>query len=406
MLSLFLCVSASGGLQLGGSRYSATTARRSHTWPRMADGCDSYDTNEVVIAARKGKVDLLAELLAADSTAANTAVRCEKIPLMDGATSIIWAARQGRFEVCELLVANSADVNFAAESGWTALYAAALNGHDTIVELLVSNGASIQAAMGLGDERTNLNLQRMLQAADLASATPPALQQQPTKPVAAFPPPAAPPAAAAAAPAPVAATDPTAIITSAASPDDAPADWKTAARAVVAAPTPVEPQSTPIFAPTPAASSSSDGALAGMGELDAMKLRLEWRAPASPEEQAGADRARQTVFKYRHDRIKELEAALAYGQPRAPAAASAPAAAAPAPTAPPPAVPAQWAATSAPVVAAAPNAAPTSQALAIDASLLARIQALEAQVNAMGGGFESGYAKGFAEGFIAGREAK
>ena len=43
-----------------------------------------------------------------------------------------------------------------------------------------------------------------------------------------------------------------------------------------------------------------------------MKLRLEWRAPRTPGEQRGPDAARQTVFKYRHDRIQELEAAMAH----------------------------------------------------------------------------------------------
>ena len=39
------------------------------------------------------------------------------------------------------------------------------------------------------------------------------------------------------------------------------------------------------------------------------------------------------------------------------------------------------------------------------AAVLARLQALEAKLEAMGGGYESGYAKGFAEGFAAGRAA-
>ena len=49
---------------------------------------------------------------------------------------------QGKLEAVQLLLSNAADVNAAAQSGWTALYAAALNGHETIVELLVSNDAS------------------------------------------------------------------------------------------------------------------------------------------------------------------------------------------------------------------------------------------------------------------------
>jgi len=376
-LLALVCISMSTGLQLGAVRLGTGTAHGSHGYPLRMTAFDSYDTNEVVVAARKGKVDVLYALLDADRAAANFPVKCEKIPTMDGATSIIWAARQGRLEAVQLLLSNKAEVNAASQSGWTALYAAALNGHEAIVELLVNNGACVQAAMEIGDERTNLNLQRMLEVADLSSATPPALQQQPMKSTVAFPP-RAPPAEAAQPPSPsppalLRQPDATALKIAAA---DAPADWKVAARAETI--------------PAPLA---SEGALAGMGELEAMKVRLEWRAPPSPEEQAGADRARQTVFKYRHDRIKELEAAMAYGQPRAPAAA---APAAPAATAFVPA------AASSAVAPAAVTV--TRGATVVDASLLARIVELEAKVNAMSGGFEAGYAKGFAEGFVAGRK--
>ena len=174
-----LAVVSSGGLANFGtaahpSVRGAGTARHSRLLPRMMAG-DSYDTNEAVLAARKGKTEALSELLAADKAAANTAVKCAKIPTMDGATPIIWAARQvpltltltlaltrcaswrqrttpsptpipipnqGKLEAVRLLLSNAADVNAAAQSGWTALYAAALNGHESIVELLVSNDAS------------------------------------------------------------------------------------------------------------------------------------------------------------------------------------------------------------------------------------------------------------------------
>ena len=102
-----LAVVSTGGLHLGTaarpSGLCASTARHSRLLPRMTAG-DSYDTNQVVLAARKGKTEALSELLAADRTAANTAVKCAKIPTMDGATPIIWAARQGKFEaVCAVL---------------------------------------------------------------------------------------------------------------------------------------------------------------------------------------------------------------------------------------------------------------------------------------------------------------
>ena len=93
-----LAVVSSGGLAyLGTAAHpcvrGAGTARHSRLLPRMTAG-DSYDTNEAVLAARKGKTEALSELLAADKAAANTAVKCAKIPTMDGATPIIWAARQ------------------------------------------------------------------------------------------------------------------------------------------------------------------------------------------------------------------------------------------------------------------------------------------------------------------------
>ena len=93
-----LAVVSSGGLANFGtaahpSVRGAGTARHSRLLPRMMAG-DSYDTNEAVLAARKGKTEALSELLAADKAAANTAVKCAKIPTMDGATPIIWAARQ------------------------------------------------------------------------------------------------------------------------------------------------------------------------------------------------------------------------------------------------------------------------------------------------------------------------
>ena len=64
------CISGSSGLQLGVVRLGA---REPRVYPlRMTD---SYDTNEVVVAARKGKVDMLAALLVDDSAAANVPVR-------------------------------------------------------------------------------------------------------------------------------------------------------------------------------------------------------------------------------------------------------------------------------------------------------------------------------------------
>ena len=261
-----LAVVSTSGLHLhqhGGATRTcglgASAARRSRLWPRMVAGGDSYDTNEVVLAARKGKTEALSALLAADRAAANTAVACAKIPTMDGATPIIWAARQGKLEAVQLLLSNAADVNAAAQSGWTALYAAALNGHENIVTLLVSNDASVAAAMGLGDERTNLNLRRMLREAYVVtSVAAPAQQQQLAASTAAYRPAA-----------------PASAVPAAAMPSSV---WDSVARATA--------EVTPAPAPPMPASGASSGALTGLGELGELRLRQEWRAPPTPEEQA------------------------------------------------------------------------------------------------------------------------
>ena len=120
--------------------------------------------------------------------------------------------------------------------------------------------------------------------------------------------------------------------------------------------------------------------------------------PNPDRNQTLADAARQTVFKYRHDRIQDLQNARAYGQPRAPS---------PAPTAQW-AGPSQTAATPAPVVAASSPPADTATAgggaVSVDGSVLARLEALEAALQGVGG-YDAGFAQGFAQGFAAGHEA-
>jgi len=327
----------------------------------------SYDTNLVVLAARKGNTVSLAELLKADAAEANVAVRCEKIATMDGATPLIWAARQGKLAAVQILLSACANVNAVASSGWTALYAAAQNGHEDIVGLLVDNGANIKAAMDVGDERTNLNLQRMLQDVGSLSAMPPALQQPPMLVDS--------PYATEDLPMSASAPSPTFPDLPAEQPVVEPSNWKAAARAE-----------------TTTLAGSPESALAGMSELDAMKLRLEWRAPPTPEEQRGADAARQTVFKYRHDRIQELEAAIAIGGVTALGGSST-------------ATLEAAAAVTMPSGGTPPTMNFQGSSASVDAAVLARLQALETQLEAMSGGYlyESGYAKGFAEGFAAGR---
>ena len=62
----------------------------------------SYDTNALVLAARKGKVEALSELLSQPSVEIDLAVRCDKVPTMDGASALVWAARQGQLEAASL----------------------------------------------------------------------------------------------------------------------------------------------------------------------------------------------------------------------------------------------------------------------------------------------------------------
>jgi hypothetical protein len=371
MLGFFLGLVVTSSVQICGHPPCRLFSSRACSPPRMSVGAGSYDTNLVVLAARKGNTESLAELLKADAEEANVAVRCDKIATMDGATPLIWAARQGKLAAVQILLSAHANVNAAASSGWTALYAAALNGHEDIVSLLVDSGADVKAAMNVGDERTNLNLNRMLLESGSLSAMPPALQQPSMQDL-----PYAAPAPPLPAPSVSSPPSPASLNSPADQPAAEPSDWKASARVET----------------TIASTGTPERALAGMGELDAMKLRLEWRAPPTPEEQRGADAARQTVFKYRHDRIQELEAAMAVGGGTMFAASPAPTLEARAATTMPPA-------------AASPPVNAQGGSGSVDAAVLARLQALEAKLEAMGGGYESGYAKGFAEGFAAGRAA-
>lgn len=59
-----------------------------------------------------------------------------------GYTALHYAARQGHYDVCKLLVDNKAEVNARTNGGATPLYRAAMMGRDHIVELLINAGAS------------------------------------------------------------------------------------------------------------------------------------------------------------------------------------------------------------------------------------------------------------------------
>jgi len=149
-----------------------------------------FDSNELVVAARRGNVAAIERLLA-DGARVNDGVPCAKIGDMDGATALIWAARQGFFDSVELLLRADAEVNSRTRSGWTALYVAALNGHSEVVDRLLAQGADVEAALNVGDERTNLNLERMVAAfqANPTAAAPPAVAATPPSAAAAPAPP-------------------------------------------------------------------------------------------------------------------------------------------------------------------------------------------------------------------------
>ena len=340
----------------------------------------TYETNDLVIAARKGKIDTLTELLGRDGVDVDTAVSCMKISTMDGASALVWAARQGQTEAVSLLLEAKANVNAATLNGWTPLYAAALNGHEQIVEMLVTRGASVANALSVGDERTNINLKRMIGSmarSEIGAAAPPVA-------VASSPPPPPTPS-----PSPPPLTD---------TQDALPSDWKLEQKQAIAAP----------------ASATADLALSGMSELETLRLRLEWKAPPTPEEQSAADAARQTLFKYRYDQIQRLEAELASGRGRA-AAPTVPSVAVPsaAPTAM-----ASAAAASVPTVSAGSDGGMgdvLSRLEAVEkATLISRLEAVEGALAGLTGssehskqadpnGYADGYAEGFAAGFAAGR---
>ena len=347
---------------------------------------DTYDTNDLVLAARKGKIGALSEALGREGSDINLAVSCTKISAMDGASALVWAARQGQIDCVSLLLEAKANVNAATRSGWTPLYAAALNGHEQIVEMLVARGASVADALSVGDERTNINLKRMLGTMARSEV---GLAAPPPPPPPSVPWPSSPPPAARAA---------------AESLDGVPLDWKLAQKQAAAA----------AAAPT---SVMAERALSGMSELEALRLRLEWKAPPTAEEQRAADAARQTIFKFRYDEIARLEAELAAGGGGRAAALAA------SPLVRPSAAPVATAA-AAPVPAASASGAGSgmddvlARLEAVEkATLVSRLEAVEAALAGLTSsaefskqddpnGYADGYAEGFAAGFAAGRASE
>jgi len=292
---------------------------------------DAYLTDSLVSAARKGSIDALREALGRRDVDVNRPVSSAKIVTMDGASALAWAARQGQLEAVSLLLEAEANVNAETLCGWTPLYVAALNGHVEIVEMLVARGASVSTALSLGDERTNINLRRMIGSMAQSEVAPP----------------------------------------------------------VSLTPTPQPP---PAVSPLPPLAAVP--ALGGMSELETLRLRMDWKAPPTAEEQRAAEAARQTLFKYRYDKVRQLEAEeLTSGRGRGVANG---------PTAVPPA--------SAVVTPASAPPAPASMGMGASDDVLSRLAAVEAALAGLSGtkqtdpsGYADGYADGFASGFAAGR---
>lgn len=70
---------------------------------------------------------------------------------LGGATALHLAARQGNFEIVEILIQAGANPNITDNEGWTPLMRAALAGNPQIVKLLISNGADVTKRNSIGE---------------------------------------------------------------------------------------------------------------------------------------------------------------------------------------------------------------------------------------------------------------
>src|SRR5262245_4166569 len=62
---------------------------------------------------------------------------------VDGATALLWAARQDDLEMADLLIRAGAKVSVANREGATPMMVAALNGSGAMIERLVKAGADV-----------------------------------------------------------------------------------------------------------------------------------------------------------------------------------------------------------------------------------------------------------------------
>ncbi|MBI2770411.1 MAG: ankyrin repeat domain-containing protein [Burkholderiales bacterium] len=111
--------------------------------------CSPQETNEFVGAAHSGNLQRVKEMVSKQ-------VDVNARAFDDGQTALIAAARGGRQDVVEFLLANGADVNLK-DAGGTPLYWAAFEGQVTTYNYLRSHGARLNA-----DEASLTHLLRVL----------------------------------------------------------------------------------------------------------------------------------------------------------------------------------------------------------------------------------------------------
>ena len=109
--------------------------------------CYMIDPEEMLKAAERGDAAKIRQLLASDTTLANTKGAFNKTPLH-------WAAEKNYPEIAELLIAAGADINTEVSWGMTPLQWAANMGSREVAQILLEHGARPQlnmwCAAGLG----------------------------------------------------------------------------------------------------------------------------------------------------------------------------------------------------------------------------------------------------------------
>ena len=111
--------------------------------PKARNEKDSFGQTWLHAAARRGRVDVM-ELLLAHGARIDARDRW-------GWTPLAAAVQSDEMEAAKLLIAKGADINAQNNDGWTALNLAALLGNSEIVKFLLDNGADVSAPNRRGD---------------------------------------------------------------------------------------------------------------------------------------------------------------------------------------------------------------------------------------------------------------